>query len=468
MLRIGWFLWVIFLGVYLTRPISDPDVWWHLNIGRWIVSHFSLPVTDLWTVYGEGVTFRAYSWSQEIFYALFYKKFGEVGLAYLYAFISILIASSFCYGLGVVAKNKLIGLLLGTITMMGLVSHMSLRPQSVTWAFFVLIITSAHLMRQKKSGLLYLLILSALWANTHLSVVIGIIGAVLWLGDAKQKGAIALFSMILGSFFTPYIGGEWRTFFEKIDHPTFFSSIVEFGPAVIVSYPTAFLLILLFLLGVVVFEAKVRLPISHWCFLLSFVVLGVSVVKFLPFALIATSFLIAEVFSLAKTEGRLLFGVKKLIEFIETKLIGQGLYVCIIALIAVNASRVVSKPIEPKSIPDLSMDFIINSKLKSPIANGFKDGGYVSFRLSDVNGVPSQRVSIDGRTNLIPHDLWEDYLLAIRGWQGYERFLDRFNPGVLLWRKDSALPQILISSGEWLEVFREGDEYVVLTRKGAT
>lgn len=465
MQRMGWFLWVIFLGIYLTRPISDPDVWWHLNIGRWIVAHDSLPVTDLWTVYGENQIFRAYSWSQEILYALAYHAWGVHGLAYLYALTSIFIAGCLCFAYGVVSRDFLTGLLLGTITMMGLVSHQSLRPQSLTWGYFALMIASSSLLRYgDKKAFLSLLILSMLWANTHLSLMLGIGGVILWVGDYR-KSSIAILLMLFGSLITPYFGGEWLTFYNKLGHPTSFSSIVEFGPATLLSYPTAFLIILFTLLGVLVFETRVKIEKFHWCILLAFAALGLGIVKFLPFALIATSFVIAQVISNAQIQGHLTVGIRKLIDIIQSKVIGQGLYALILALIFVHLSRINALPVDLKSIPDLSMNYILENKLAPPITNGFKDGGYVSFRLSDENGVPSQKVSIDGRTNLIPHDLWEDYLLAVRGWQGYQKFLNRFNPNVIIWRKESALPQILTTSGEWVEVFSEGDEYVVLSKR---
>lgn len=465
MQRIGWFLWVIFLGIYLTRPISDPDVWWHLNIGRWIVAHDSLPVTDLWTIYGENQIFRAYSWSQEILYALAYKAWGVHGLAYLYAITSIFIAGCFSFSFGVVSKDFLIGLLLGTITMMGLVSHQSLRPQSLTWGYFALLIATSTLIRnENRKFYLSILILSVLWANTHLSLLLGIGGVILWMGISRKSG-IACLIMIFGSLITPYMGGEWITFYSKIGHPTSFSSIVEFGPATLLSYPTAFLILLLSLLGVLVFETRVRIEKCQWLFLIAFIALGLSIVKFMPFALIATAFVIAIIISTAQIQGHLTIGIRKLVDFIQSKLIGQGLYILILALIFVHISRINALPIDFKSVPDLSMNYILEKKLAPPITNGFKDGGYVSFRLSDDNGVPIQKVSIDGRTNLIPHDLWEDYILAVRGWQGYQKFLNRFNPNVIIWRKDSALPQILTSSGEWVEVFSEGDEYVVLGKR---
>jgi len=463
--RLGWMLWVAFLGVYLTRPIADPDVWWHINIGQWILAHRTVPTTDLWTIYGNGQLFRAYSWTQEILYAFAYHLSGPLGLAVLYALTSTFIAAVLSYSFGVVAKDFLVGLLLGTISMMSLVSHLSLRPQSVTWGLFALLIVAATKIQQKaKGGALLLFIVSLVWANTHLSLMIGVIGVFLWLSPSKSEALRAVIIIFLGSLVTPYLGGEWMTFYEKIGHPVSFSNVTEFAPATVLSFPLAFLVILWALLFTTLHETRYRMGFFQWCFLVGFAVLGVSIVKFLPFSIIATSFVIADVVAKKTLQGRFTEGMNKLVHLIQTKLVGQGLYILIIAMIVTHCMRIQALPVDLKMIPDRSMNYFIEQGLPHPLLNTFKDGGYVSFRLSDEHGIPKERVSIDGRTNLIPKDLWEDYLVALKGAQGYERYIDRFHPETILWKKELPLTQHLLASGAWCEAFTEGNEYVLLVK----
>ena len=462
-------LWVIFLGVYLTRPIADPDVWWHINVGKWILAHHTVPSKDLWTVYGNGEIFRAYSWIQEILYALAYHLSGDLGLSVLYALTSIFIAISLSYSFGIVAKDFLVGLLLGTICMMSLVSHLSLRPQSITWGLFALLILAATKIQQReKGGGLLLFIASVVWANTHLSLMLGMVGVFLWLAPSKGDALRAVIIVFLGSLITPYLGGEWMTFYEKIGHPVLFSNVAEFAPVAMLSYPLAFLVILWALLFTTMRETRYRMRFFQWCFLLGFTVLGVSIVKFLPFSIIASSFVIADVVAKKTLQGRFTEGMNKLVNLIHTKLIGQGLYVLIIAMIVVHTMRIQALPVDLKLIPDRSMNFFIEKGLPHPLLNSFKDGGYVSFRLSDGQGIPKERVSIDGRTNLIPKDLWEDYLVALKGSEGYERYIERFHPETILWKKELPLTQHLLASGSWCEAFAEGDEYVLLVKNTAS
>src|ERR1700722_13017539 len=53
------FLAVLFLRAFY---IVDPDIWWHLRTGDWIVAHHSVPFTDPFSSYGMGKPWAAYSW----------------------------------------------------------------------------------------------------------------------------------------------------------------------------------------------------------------------------------------------------------------------------------------------------------------------------------------------------------------------------------------------------------------------
>ncbi len=41
--------------------IIDPDIWWHLRTGQWVLAHGTVPATDLFSSYGMGKTWIAYS-----------------------------------------------------------------------------------------------------------------------------------------------------------------------------------------------------------------------------------------------------------------------------------------------------------------------------------------------------------------------------------------------------------------------
>src|SRR5438874_243562 len=65
--------------VYFAHPLADGDLWWHLNLGRWIVSHRALPAEDPLT-YTVSPAFRERAamfvranWLAEAAYYLLYR-----------------------------------------------------------------------------------------------------------------------------------------------------------------------------------------------------------------------------------------------------------------------------------------------------------------------------------------------------------------------------------------------------------
>ena len=42
------------LPVQALLPIDDPDIWWRLRMGRWIVDHQSVPYVDYFSAYDAG------------------------------------------------------------------------------------------------------------------------------------------------------------------------------------------------------------------------------------------------------------------------------------------------------------------------------------------------------------------------------------------------------------------------------
>ncbi len=39
--------------ITLSRPVLDPDLWWHLRTGQWVVQHGRVPATDPFSTFGQ-------------------------------------------------------------------------------------------------------------------------------------------------------------------------------------------------------------------------------------------------------------------------------------------------------------------------------------------------------------------------------------------------------------------------------
>src|SRR5262245_42984124 len=67
-------------AVAVMRPIIDPDIWWHLQTGRWIIEHGTVPQTDPFSAYGMGKLWLAYSWLFEVIVYGLYSCLGLTGI----------------------------------------------------------------------------------------------------------------------------------------------------------------------------------------------------------------------------------------------------------------------------------------------------------------------------------------------------------------------------------------------------
>src|SRR4051812_11972123 len=112
MSKILWFSFLLCIATYITGPIIDPDLWWHITAGRWILAHATVPNQDYWTMFGVGTPWRAYSWSNEIVYALADRIGGVHGLLVVKYILALSIVFTFAVSFQRLSKDWFVGALL--------------------------------------------------------------------------------------------------------------------------------------------------------------------------------------------------------------------------------------------------------------------------------------------------------------------------------------------------------------------
>ncbi|MHB8973474.1 MAG: hypothetical protein ACYC3X_09630 [Pirellulaceae bacterium] len=161
----------------LVRGMADePDVWWHIKTGEWIVDHHAWPEIDSFSSTGAGERWLAYSWLPELMLAGLYKTLGLRGLMMYTAVVSAGIVAALLVMLRRTGANMtvVVGLTLaGTV---GLIPVETPRP----WLFSILfcIIELDMLLAAGQTGdrwrLLWLVPLFAIWANMHIQFILGL------------------------------------------------------------------------------------------------------------------------------------------------------------------------------------------------------------------------------------------------------------------------------------------------------
>ena len=163
-------------SVQALLPVDDPDIWWHLRTGQWILQEGAIPTTDSFSSYGEGKPWVAYSWLFEVIIYAVYSAFGLVGIVYFTVFFGLLIALALH---ALVRRARLPFLQETIITGIALIC---MKPAMIPrpWLFGILFfIVELHIIfRFRGTGnrrLLYWLpAIFVVWANTHIQFVYGL------------------------------------------------------------------------------------------------------------------------------------------------------------------------------------------------------------------------------------------------------------------------------------------------------
>lgn len=127
---------------------ADPDMFWHVATGRWIVEHRAVPTTDVFSWYGieRGSGWFPQSW----LYGLFaYGLFALGGFPLLYAVTALMEGALFLlvYALALArSRRPVLALALGMLALIGTMPNYAPRPQMLT---FCLILVVALLLEKR-------------------------------------------------------------------------------------------------------------------------------------------------------------------------------------------------------------------------------------------------------------------------------------------------------------------------------
>lgn len=477
--KLLWILGCILLAISICGPVGDPDLWWHIVVGKWILARAEVPHLDQWNEFAAGTPWRAYSWLNEIVFAWVDASFGVMGLLLLKLLLSFLFVLTLLLTASRIARNAALGLLLGAASAIACYAHFGLRPQVVSWICFALcLFLSEKALREgfTKGVAVTLAFVMLLWANSHISGVFGLFGIVLWTFDfTKARSSFLLTSKLLaaallGTMITPYLGAEWLTMLGKAQHPFAHMYIQEFQPATLYHAGANLVILLFATLLVLIHKNPLLLLPSQLCGAVVLLFAALSVQKFIPFAAIYLALLIARSWSLTreprKDFGNLGFGIEQLSAFLKRIPLLLALPTALISLLFVwGLSRPLLKsPLDLQSVARTPLDFIQGNRLPAPILNTFNDGGYILYRFSEADGSPGLRVPLDGRTNINTKEATLGFLSALRVSTDWRSYFELVKPKTVLWENRFPLVSLLLETEEWCHVFPEKSKNINASR----
>jgi len=477
------FVVLVVIFVIALQPIIDPDFWWHLKTGEYIVQNHAIPHTDMFSSTRLGSEWVAHEWLSEVFMYAFFRIAGFAGLIVVFA---LLVTASFWVvylqfrsrvGQPVIAA---LALLLGAIAT---TLVWGVRPQIFTLllaSIFLYILDNYY--RKKSEKAIWLLVpLMVLWVNLHAGWVLGL--------------ALIMLTLI-GLLFDVVFGTESRdTLKERA--PGLLGVLVVCGAAVCLnpngtrmySYPFETL------------TSRLPLLVREWrspdfqqphfqavliLLLATFFLLALSNKRERPgrlLMLVAMSFAMLRsgrnipFFSLVATP---LFA-EHLWEWLKTQLWASGFIATVesgkrsIPRIAINSLIIVvalvfcglaaqraaaeQPSVEEQEFPKAAVEYMKQQRLSQPIFNEYTWGGYLIWRL-----YPNYHVYIDGRADVFGEKLVAEFIHVNDGKPRWRELLQQYGAQTVLVKSDSAIASLLAEDSGWQKVF-EDKQAIILVRK---
>jgi len=155
--------------------VLDPDIWWHLSTGEWILRNGQVPHSGLFTYTATNHPWMAYSWGFEVILARFFDNFSFMGLGIFGVGLTILLALSIFYMLYRISGRFWVSWALSLIVDLAFMFNVAPRPlfvSVISIAFMLALLFQAQ--RTGRVQLLYWLPLIFLfWANCHIQFIYG-------------------------------------------------------------------------------------------------------------------------------------------------------------------------------------------------------------------------------------------------------------------------------------------------------
>lgn len=161
-------------GVRFDAVLGDPDTYWHLAAGRWILDHGAVPLADPFSHSLPGAPWIAHEWLAEVILASIFRLTGWSGLV-VAAALSFAATLAYLNRFLLARLEPVHALLFTVLAASMLTGHLLARPHILVWP--LLAIWVGKLVDAGEQGLRppwELLPLMAVWANLHGSFSLGL------------------------------------------------------------------------------------------------------------------------------------------------------------------------------------------------------------------------------------------------------------------------------------------------------
>jgi hypothetical protein len=463
------FAFVFFLA---SKPLNDPDFWFHLKSGEYILSHHAFPTTDPFSFTFYGQHWIVHGWLSTVIFYLVQSRLGYNALIFLFA---LLVALTFWF---VFRRCQAHPFVTGFAILLGVASistNIGVRPR-----VFTLLLTSVFLLvlenyARRGGRMIWILIpLTALWANLHggfffgpAFIVLAMLGMALdkWVGNGQAEfwprlrvmGIVALGS-VLAVVVNPY-GLEMLFVPIRVLQTTVYKEVVVDWLSPDFHRPEVFPFLVLFLLTTAALAlSPVRpKPSELLLFIVTLYLSFNSQRNIAIFALVAVP--------LFANYAQHWLNATNLRRFFQDSLLARRSALGLVLLLPLILFAFKLKSTVYGEFRQQTMDVPIKAveylKQNQITGNTFTDPNIWSNYL--LWAMPSNPIFIDGR-DVYTEQFTREYLGIISGRSDWHEAFDRYGVRVVIVGPKSLLARKLHDATDWQTVY-EDEMTVVFTRR---
>lgn len=472
-----WFL-AVPLGVMCVQNLNvvpPNDFWWHVRTGQIILETGSIPSVDLFSFTQSGQPWVNQAWLMQVALYLLYTTGGLPLVIFVHAvtitagYTLVLRHVTQYYGLRIGAAATMLGVVVG-------ISSTTVRPQSISFLFFGILMYLVESHRQGHTRRLWLVIpLFALWVNSHGAFVfgLGVLGVYVvgrlwehWRADRpaeenteiKRVMLIGLLSLHALAFNPEGPVGIIQYVLGFFQSKATIAYNIEFAPLVIRDATGMIFFGSLLLLVIAVVRSGVRLRPDQ----------VINVVLFAVLALWATRGAVWYGFVLIPV---LATGMRAWLDrprpasrhrpWLNAFIFSALGLLFIVSLPWLRDSLPFPPSFERRELtsvttPRAATEFLCDTLPDE--ARVFQEIGFASYQ---VWACPRLPVFADTRIELYPLEQWEDYLVVQAGIFGWQEILDTYDvTHLFLSIEQEHLITAAIAADEWHEIY--GDSRAVI------
>ena len=456
------------------RPATDPDLWWHLRTGQWIVETGHIPHTDPFSFTRAGHAWVSHEWLSEV---VFYELWKHGGAAALIVFSAIITTAGFlllylrCLLCGVKKHWAAAATVVGALAS---AASWGVRPQMFTFTLASLFLWLLESGQDRPRLLLWIPPLFLLWLNLHAGFALGLalllayaVGLIIEtaVGNTSWKNArpilLSVLLLVLACLalvpLNPSGAQLYRYPFDTLRSSGMRSIISEwFSPNFHDWLYRPFLLLWLLLLTALASsrsQPKGRVIVP----LLLTSVAALDAVRHIPiFVLVAIPAIAAALPRDAASVPPLQRG--------PTRLRFRPLFIRVVAVLMtvfvlvkwVGLARHQDAR-EAEQYPQRAVAFLQARAEPQRIFVYYDWGGYAIWKL-----YPEYRVFVDGRADLYGDDLLRQFKAAVQLRNGWRDVLDSWKVEAVLVPPSCALAQALLLDPNWHVAFTDSKAIILV------